>query len=119
MLEEQLTVFFLFDETNLNFSKNDEHNHFFLRTIEAMSNEILDRQGWIFLNDVCKRVGFPQTSLGAQIGWSRYALTGDPTVIFELEERSDGKLGITLKTQGNVVGCIDLARRNDEKIKEV
>lgn len=58
-----------FDEGCPDFCKDPEKNLYFLRTQERNANELLERHGYLFLNDVYKMLGIPQTRAGQVAGW--------------------------------------------------
>lgn len=45
------------------------YNCFFLKSRQNYLNNILQMQGYLFLNDVLRALGFPKTSVGAVTGW--------------------------------------------------
>lgn len=57
-------------------------NRSFLECVEDFSNKKLDQQGWVLLNDVYKALGFPETTAGAIVGWTRDG--GDKRISFGL-----------------------------------
>lgn len=59
----------LFDHNNPNFAVNSEYNTFYVAMQQNFFNDVLQAQGYLFLNDVLKSLGFPQTSGGTFIGW--------------------------------------------------
>ena len=58
-----------FDESSLQWRDNAELNLFFLRSQQNYFNDILHAQGFVFLNDVYKALGFPLTDAGQIMGW--------------------------------------------------
>lgn len=64
-----------FDESNPYFQKQTngtalgQHNLAFLKIQQATANDILKRQGYIFLNDVYDMLGFDKVPYGQVIGW--------------------------------------------------
>lgn len=58
-----------FDETNVNWEKDPTTNMYFLQAQENYANEKLQRQGFLFLNDVYDSLGFPRTPAGQLVGW--------------------------------------------------
>ena len=50
-------------------SKDPEDNLYFLKTQQNWANEKLQRQGYLFLNDVYEMLGLPITKAGQQVGW--------------------------------------------------
>lgn len=59
----------IFDESNPNFERNPEINRAFLRTHQQFATDKLRAQGYLFLNDVYRDLGFKPTQAGQVIGW--------------------------------------------------
>lgn len=59
----------VFDEWNPFWEKSAEYNLTFLMQQQRAANKILEEQGYLFLNDVYKMLGFDQTKAGQEIGW--------------------------------------------------
>ena len=60
---------FIFDDKNDNFTRNDEHNRFYLMHTQSYFNDLLQAQGFVFLNDVLKHLGIQRTMVGQIAGW--------------------------------------------------
>lgn len=58
-----------FDQSCIDWDKNPEFNMMFLKSQEAIANNILHERGHIFLNEVYDMLGFERTSAGAVVGW--------------------------------------------------
>lgn len=58
-----------FDEYNPNWKDNAEYNLTFLRGVQHTVNSMLEYQGFLFLNDVYKELGFEPTQAGQLVGW--------------------------------------------------
>ena len=64
-----------FDETSYAYEHDEygnplrEYNLRFLKMQERAANERLHREGYLFLNDVYKMLGFEPTAAGNQVGW--------------------------------------------------
>lgn len=79
----------VFDESNKWFKKNTTMNRMFLQMQQNHANDLLKINGHLFLNDVYRMLGFPDTKEGAVVGWL-YGY-GDSFVdfdIFNLEDPS-------------------------------
>lgn len=61
--------FKVFDETNPYYEKSAEYNKSMLMAKQAQFNNILHADGFVFLNDVYKAIGFPPTKAGQIVGW--------------------------------------------------
>lgn len=58
-----------FDEASPYWEKNAEYNLTFLRAQQAYANDLLRANGRLFLNDVYKMLGIPETKAGQVVGW--------------------------------------------------
>lgn len=58
-----------FDETCYAWTKSAEDNKRFLNIQQNVANERLQRQGYLFLNDVYEMLGFPKIPAGQVVGW--------------------------------------------------
>jgi hypothetical protein len=61
---------FIFDFTNPNFDKSDDHNRFFLQGTQNYFNELLVAKGYVFLNEVLRHLGIRETMAGQLVGWT-------------------------------------------------
>lgn len=59
----------IFDEYCVNWEKNAEHNHFFLRQQQDWANQLLKARGHLFLNEVYDMIGFDRSQAGNVVGW--------------------------------------------------
>ena len=60
---------FCFDVGCNGWTKNPAYNRMFLEHQQAMMTQRLEAQGYLFLNDVLKELGLPQTEVGQIAGW--------------------------------------------------
>lgn len=67
-----------FDESSPHWTKNAEHNKFFLAMAQSYMNDKLRINGHLFLNEVLDYLGFARTSAGAVCGW---IYQGDESVV--------------------------------------
>ena len=74
----------VFDETNNNWSNNEEMTEFFLRMTEDHLNGQLTIKGWMTLNTVYKSLGFEDSPEGAVVGWSK-KVPGDDYISFGID----------------------------------
>lgn len=58
-----------FDESSRYWTKNAEHNKFFLAMQQSYANDKLRINGHLFLNEVLDMLGLPRTPSGAVCGW--------------------------------------------------
>lgn len=73
-----------FDEFNQCWKNNAEMNRNFIETQEKYANHLLQREGFLFLNDAYKMLGFEATQLGQIVGWIFNSETGDGYIDFDL-----------------------------------
>lgn len=59
----------LFDESNRNWQEQWSYNQMFLRSHMDYANDRLNRDGFLFLNDVYEQLGFQRTAFGQIVGW--------------------------------------------------
>ena len=58
-----------FDEASPYWEKDPEYNLMFLKAEQNYANDLLKARGYLFLNDVYKRLGIPETKAGQVVGW--------------------------------------------------
>ena len=66
-LEYQPT--FRFDNENPNWHPTLEYNILFLRAQQNYLNDLYQKRGHLFLNEVYDQLGLPRTQAGAIVGW--------------------------------------------------
>lgn len=71
-----------FDESNVNFEKDNEMNLFWLKSMQQMFNDRLQAEGHVFLNEVLRELGYNHTSTGAIVGWVKDSEDGDGYIDF-------------------------------------
>ncbi len=59
----------IFDETSTEWSNDPEYNKMTLRRIQQICNDRLHANGHLFLNDVYRELGLPDTRMGQMVGW--------------------------------------------------
>ena len=58
-----------YDDGCLGWEKNSEFNLKFIRMQESHANDILQKRGYLFLNEVYDMFGIPKTTAGHVVGW--------------------------------------------------
>lgn len=58
-----------FDETCLNYENNRDYNLMYLRSQEALANDKLRADGYLFLSDVYDALGIKRTKMSQTVGW--------------------------------------------------
>lgn len=71
-----------FDESNVFWEKDANLNLYFLKSRQAELNNILLYRGYVTLNEVYEKIGFPPTSYGAVVGWMSDRSKGDGFIDF-------------------------------------
>ena len=82
----------MFDDLNPYWDNNPDFNLNFLLTQQKIANNKLQAQGYLFLNEVYRSLGFEETKAGQIVGWV-YDLdkpVGDNYVDFGLFQRGNG-----------------------------
>lgn len=59
----------VYDSGCIGWTKDPEYNKTFLKKQQAMASQKLQTQGYLFLNDVYKMLGFKPTKAGHVVGW--------------------------------------------------
>lgn len=59
----------VYDSGCIGWTKDSEYNKTFLKKQQAFANQKLKTQGYLFLNDVYKMLGFKPTKAGHVVGW--------------------------------------------------
>lgn len=59
----------VYDSGCIGWTKDPEYNKTFLKKQQAFANQKLKTQGYLFLNDVYKMLGFKPTKAGHVVGW--------------------------------------------------
>lgn len=70
-----------FDESNVNWQRDNMYNSMFLTSQQTWLNNKLRADGHVFLNDVYRALGFKDSSAGAVTGWIDNG-QGDNQIIF-------------------------------------
>lgn len=59
----------IYDDGNVGWTKDPEHNLIFLKSQQRFCNEKLQQKGYLFLNDVYELLGYQKTWYGQIVGW--------------------------------------------------
>lgn len=94
-----------FDSSVLEWRHDRQQNYFFLKVQQNYVNDLLRAQGFVFLNDVLKTLGFQQTAIGAVTGW---VFDKDAMIFIDFGMNWDGidDLSSTISLSFNVEGVI-------------
>lgn len=77
-----------FDESNVNWVKNNEYNLIFLKAQQQYANDMLKARGHVFLNDVYDSLGIERTSAGSVVGWVVRKSGGDNFIDFGMYDEN-------------------------------
>lgn len=110
----------VFDESCLGWQPNAEQNYWFLTKRRQEAQDRLERDGFIFLNDVYKMLGFPLTQAGQVLGWLKDSEEGDGYISFGLQENledetvrrfmngRDKYIVLDFNVDGNIINELDV-----------
>ena len=59
----------IFDENNVNWSKDQKANLMFLKCQQTYATDLLRKKGTVFLNEVYEMLGLPRSQEGCVVGW--------------------------------------------------
>lgn len=59
----------VFDASNQNWDKNIDFNKMYLSATEQMANNLLEKNGNVFLNEIYDMLGFKRSDRGSIVGW--------------------------------------------------
>lgn len=78
-----------FGPDNDNWSGNHEHNLFYVTRAQNYFNDMLQTKGHIFLQDVTRHLGIPDSKVGAVTGWVYSVGSGDDYIDFGIKDMQD------------------------------
>lgn len=87
-----------FDESNPHFKRDRMLNKAFLLSEQNYANDLLTIRGYVFLNEIYERLGFPMTPYGQIVGW----VLRSPKQMEE--EGRDGYIDFGIESPKNLVG---------------
>jgi hypothetical protein len=93
-----------FGPGNDNWTGNHDHNEFYVTRAQNYFNDILPIKGHVFLQDVTRHLGLPDSKVGAVTGWVYKAGSGDDYIDFGIKDFQD-TLGY-IQLNPNVDGMI-------------
>lgn len=106
-----------FNETCIGWTKDPECNKFYLLRQQEYANEMLRRNGYLFLNEVYTMLGMPRTKAGQCVGWvyDTECPIGDNYVDFGIFDQVHNQSFINgyknsvllnFNVDGNILDCI-------------
>ena len=96
---------FEFNQDNMNWVPNQEHNLFFVSRHQVVANDLLRSRGQLFLSEVLDMLGIERTPASIVTGWlyePNKKLDGDGEVNFGINDtfHSDGKILLDFNVDG-------------------
>jgi hypothetical protein len=97
-----------FGPENDNWSGRHNDNLFFVTRFERIFNDRLQVKGHVFLNDVLRALGLPDTKAGAVTGWVYEKGTGDDYIDFGIKDQqaSNGYILLDFNVDGVILDLI-------------
>ena len=98
-----------FLSTSRYLASDHDYNMMFLRAEQNYANDKLTSRGYLFLNEVCERLGLPITKAGQVVGWVKNSEKSDGFVDFNIREIGrdvDGRYESDILLDFNVDGPI-------------
>lgn len=98
-----------FFSTSRYLASDHDYNMMFLRAEQNYANDKLTSRGYLFLNEVCERLGLPITKAGQVVGWVKNSEKSDGFVDFNIREIGrdvDGRYESDILLDFNVDGPI-------------
>lgn len=98
-----------FFSTSCYLGSEHDYNMMFLRAEQNYANDKLTSRGYLFLNEVCERLGLPITKAGQVVGWVKNSEKSDGFVDFNIREIGrdvDGRYESDILLDFNVDGPI-------------
>lgn len=97
-----------FGPDNDNWSGNHEHNLFFITRAQNFFNDKLQAHGHVFLQDVTRHLGIPDSKVGAVTGWVYNKGTGDDYIDFGIKDmqESHGYVLMNFNVDGVILDSI-------------
>lgn len=95
----------IFDELNPNYNEcNPDLNRFFMIQQQRNLNHLLDRNGYVFLNDAYDCLGMPKSPAGQIVGWVKG--NKDSVIDFDVIELFDDEGRVSYVVDFNVDGNV-------------
>lgn len=94
-----------YDDGNVGWSKNAEHNLYFLKQQQAWANKMLKERGYLFLNEVYDMLGYARTDYGQVVGWifDEKNPVGDNFVDFGIYNQDNERARLFVNGEENVI----------------
>lgn len=98
----------VFDNSNIHWNKDPEHNRYFLQSQQNYFNHLLHARGHVFLNEIHDALGLDRTSKGQLVGWSMSG-EGDSFIDFGLSAQNEmgEEVTLTFNVDGEIYQELD------------
>lgn len=94
----------IFDESNVNWSKDQKANLMFLKYQQTYATDLLKKKGTVFLNEVYEMLGIPRSQEGCVVGWhyDEKNPIGDNYIDFGLNDIIKSSIVLDFNVDGRV-----------------
>lgn len=94
----------IFDESNVNWSKDQKANLMFLKYQQTYATDLLKKKGTVFLNEVYEMLGIPRIQEGCVVGWhyDEKNPIGDNYIDFGLNDIIQSNIVLDFNVDGRV-----------------
>ena len=94
----------IFDESNVNWSKDQKANLMFLKYQQTYATDLLKKKGTVFLNEVYEMLGIPRSQEGCVVGWhyDEKNPIGDNYIDFILSDTDSSNIVLDFNVDGRV-----------------
>ena len=94
----------IFDESNVNWSKDQKANLMFLKYQQTYATDLLKKKGTVFLNEVYEMLGIPRRQEGCVVGWhyDEKNPIGDNYIDFGLNDIIKSSIVLDFNVDGRV-----------------
>lgn len=91
-----------FNSRSYQWTKTPEYNKIFLKSQENYFNDLLKAKGYVFLNEVYKSLGIPETRFGQRMGWK----AGGQAINMHATEKSDGEFELRFTNLKDILDAL-------------
>lgn len=93
----------IFDRHNPNWTADHAHRNIFLTVQQQYANTQFHTNGYLFLSDVYKTLGFKETQASRVVGWIKGHPDGDEDVRFNVVELPNGETWVDFNVSGYIL----------------
>lgn len=94
----------IFDESSVNWRKDQKANLMFLKYQQTYATDLLKKKGTVFLNEVYEMLGIPRSQEGCVVGWhyDEKNPIGDNYIDFGLDNILQSNIVLDFNVDGRV-----------------